>query len=308
MTAPPPPSSATVAQSLKDSFAELTPSERCLANVILENYPVSGIGSITELADSAGISTPTVARMAKKLGFSGFPQLQLALRHELERQFANPISKRDSWHSSAPRAHILNSLTDAVIANMRQTLGQLDLADFEQVCSLLSNPKHKVIVAGGRLTHTLADHLRMHLQMMRPSVSSFQMNSNTWPHALIDCHQDDVLVIFDIRRYETTAARLAEMAHKRKVKVVLFTDQWQSPVSEYADLTIAAFIEAPSAWDSSIAIMLVIDAILAQVQEKNWPLTRARMELLEEVLDEAKLFRRFPGKSSKKFRSSPDET
>lgn len=60
--------------------------------IILENYPVSGLGSVTELAEAYGVSTPTVARMARKIGFSGFPQLQTTLRSELQAMISNPIS------------------------------------------------------------------------------------------------------------------------------------------------------------------------------------------------------------------------
>lgn len=84
--------STTVAERIRGDFDELTRAERQLANAILENYPVSGLGSITELAEVSGVSTPTVARMARKIGFSGFPQLQTTLRSELQAMISNPIS------------------------------------------------------------------------------------------------------------------------------------------------------------------------------------------------------------------------
>lgn len=289
------PHTRTVAQALQSDFDNLTPSERRLAAVILENYPVSGVGTITELAEAAGVSTPTVARMAQKLGFDGFPQFQSCLRRELERQFANPINKRESWHTNAPKEHIVNSFTDAVMTNIRQSLAQLDLENFEEICVLLSDLRRRIIIAGGRITHTLADYLRLHLEVMRPGVSHFPMDSNAWPHALLDLQPDDVVVIFDIRRYETTALRLAEMARERDAKIILFTDQWRSPASIHAQHVLTTSIEAPSAWDSSVAMMLLIEVIIARVQESHWPKTRARMETLEQLLDEAKLFRRFPG-------------
>jgi DNA-binding MurR/RpiR family transcriptional regulator len=66
----------TIADSIGKAFATLTRAERQLANTIVENYPVSGLGSITQVAKKAGVSSPTIVRMVKKLGFKGFPEFQ----------------------------------------------------------------------------------------------------------------------------------------------------------------------------------------------------------------------------------------
>ena len=49
----------------------------------------------------------------------------------------------------------------------------------------------------------------------------------------------DVLVIFDIRRYQESLIRFAEKAHARGVQIVLFTEQWLSPIARFARHVIA---------------------------------------------------------------------
>jgi DNA-binding MurR/RpiR family transcriptional regulator len=127
----------TVAERVRSLFDELTRAEKQLANALLENYPVSGLGSITILAEASGVSTPTVVRMAKKLGFKGFPELQAALRSELEATISNPIAKHDRWAENAPDTHILNRFADAVMDNLRQTLRQMDPQGFTAVTAIL---------------------------------------------------------------------------------------------------------------------------------------------------------------------------
>lgn len=61
-------------------------------------------------------------------------------------------------------------------------------------------------------------------------------------HHVLDMKQGDVIVIFDIRRYEQIALRMAEIARAEKMKVVLFTDQWASPVVKHATHSIHARI------------------------------------------------------------------
>jgi DNA-binding MurR/RpiR family transcriptional regulator len=95
----------------------------------------------------------------------------------------------------------------------------------------------------------------------------------------------DVLVIFDIRRYENDLIELATLADRQGVQVILFTDQWMSPISAVAKHAFNVRIEVPSAWDSSVAIMFLVEAIIASVEEATWSDASARMKRLEAIFD-----------------------
>ncbi len=283
----------TVAERIHSQFEDLTRAERQLANAMLENYPVSGLGSITAVAETSSVSPPTVARMAKKLGFGGFPEMQKALRVELEAQISNPIAKHDRWSESAPDTHILNRFADAVMENLAQTLRHINPDTFDAVKQLLSDQDRLVHIAGGRITRSLADYLFTHLQMLRDGLVYMPPNSNAWSHYVLNMQPGDVLIVFDIRRYEHDMLRLAEMARERDVTVVLFTDQWGSPIARHAAHSFHCRIEAPSAWDSSAVTLFLIEALIAAVQDKNWDETKERMAKLEELFDQMKMFRKF---------------
>ncbi len=273
--------------------ALLTRAERQLADAILENYPMSGLGSITRLAEAAGVSTPTVARMVQKLGFAGFPEFQEALRGELEAQLLGPVAKHDTWAEAAPEGHMLNRFTDKVTQNIRQTIAATDPALFDRAAALLADTSRTVHVTGGRITHALSDYLHLHMQVIRPGVRHIRSTQSAWPHDMLDIAAGDVLMVYDIRRYENSTLRLAEMARDRGAEILLITDQWRSPISRTTDLTFACRIEAPSAWDSAVAIMLLTETLIAAVQELLWDSTRQRMGQLEDIFDRTGTFRKF---------------
>ena len=283
----------TIAEKLQAKFDSLTRAERQLANSLLDNYPVSGLASITTVAQNADVSTPTVARMVQKLGFKGYPEFQRALRGELEARISNPIAKHDNWATTAPETHILNRFADAVIQNVRQTLGQLDPDEFDGACAMLTDKERSIYIVGGRITRALADYMFTHMQVAREKVSLIPSNSNTWPHYVLDMQAGDVMVVFDIRRYEHDILRLAELAKERGVEIILFTDQWSSPVSKYATYRFNCRIEVPSAWDSSTATLLIVETMIACVQDRTWNITSDRMEELEKLFDRTRLFRKF---------------
>ncbi|MFV2093329.1 MAG: MurR/RpiR family transcriptional regulator, partial [Hyphomicrobiales bacterium] len=275
------PADRTVAERIRAKFENLTRAERQLANAILATYPVSGLGSITVVAKSSDVSTPTVVRMAKKLGFKGFPELQAALRSELKETISNPIAKHDRWAENAPDTHILNRFADTVTQNLRQTLSQINPEDFNAVTDLLGDPGRGIHVVGGRITRSLADYFFTHMQVIRSGVTLIAANSNTWPHYVLNMNAGDVLVAFDVRRYEHGILRLAEMAREKDVSLVLFTDQWGSPAAKHAAHSFHARIEAPSAWDSSVVTLFIVEAVIAAVQTARWDETKDRMKTLE---------------------------
>ena len=231
--------------------------------------------------------------MVQKLGFKGYPEFQAELREELKAKAKNPIAKHDMWAEGAPSGHMLNRFTDAVIDNIRHTLGQIETADFDAACALVADTDRHLYVVGGRITHTLAEYLYLHMQVIRSGVTHIQSTSNAWPHYLLDVVEGDVFVVFDMRRYENNTLKLAQLAHAKGARLILFTDQWRSPVHQLAEITFSARIVVPSAWDSIATPMLLTETLISAVQNVNWDETKDRMQHLEETFDQTKLFRKF---------------
>jgi DNA-binding MurR/RpiR family transcriptional regulator len=281
----------SVKMRIQERMETLTRSERQLVSVLLQDYPVGGLGSITELAKRAGVSTPTVIRTARKLGFEGFPDMQGAIREEIAAQIKEPISKKDAWRTNASDEHTLNQFAGAVSSNIRNTLQRLSPDAFDAVVSILADSKRHVYLAGGRITRSNADYLFNHLQIIRPNVTLLSQSPNVWPQYLLDMGSHSVLILFDIRRYESDLLKLATLARDRQCSIVLFTDQWGSPISRLSDHCFHALVEAPSSWDSTIAIMLIVEALITDVQDHRWEESKGRIEELESMFGKTKLFR-----------------
>ncbi|WP_108838007.1 MurR/RpiR family transcriptional regulator [Tateyamaria sp. Alg231-49] len=283
----------TISDLIQDMLDDLTRAERQLALSVLEGYPASGLGPLSALAKDAGVSVPTVARMVQKLGYKGYPEFQAGLREELKATVKTPIAKHDSWAEAAPSGHILNRFTEAVLENIRHTLGQIDPDTFDRACDLMADKERHIYIVGGRITHTLAEYFFLHMQVVRPNLTHVPSTSNTWPHYLLNAKEGDVFVIFDVRRYENNTLKLAEIAKSRGAKLILITDQWRSPIHQMSDICFSNRIGAPSAWDSMATIMLLLETIISAVQTLNWSETKERIEGLEDMFDQTKLFRKF---------------
>ncbi|WP_170325418.1 MurR/RpiR family transcriptional regulator [Ruegeria arenilitoris] len=275
---------------------KMTPSERQLISVLLDDYPMAGLGSITELASAASVSTTTVARMLQKTGFDGYPQFQAALRGEVKEMISGPAAKRDVWQNDLPEEHILNRYSQQALANQKRTIDEVDPAEFDSFCNLLCDPDRRIFITGGRITGALAQYLYLHLQMIRPDVRMLPFAAS-WTHDLLDVRKDDVLIALDVRRYENSTMLIGQLCQEREAEIVLFTDQWRSPIHRVAKHTFAARIAVPSAWDSMASILVLMECVIAEVQERLWDSVKERTAELEQAFDRTKLFRKF-GQSS----------
>ncbi len=282
----------TIEERLRAGFDELTRAERQLASHLLRHYPVAALGSITALAKGADVSSQTVVRLVQKLGFSGYTDFLAGIRAEVEQRLISPLAKHDRWAGGVPDTHILNRFADAVLGNLHATLAQIDHAEFDAAVQLMADPGRKVYATGGRITHAMADYFVTHMKVIRPGVSLVSEMSNASLPALIEMSPGDVLLAFDIRRYENNVLQLVEIAGEQGAEVVLITDPWVSPAAAHARYRFSAQIEVPSAWDSTVAIQVLVETLMAAVQSLTWEQTEARMKRLEELYARARFFRR----------------
>src|SRR5690606_29339326 len=103
--------------------------------------------------------------------------------------------------------------------------------EFEAVVELVADAKRHVYLIGGRFTDPLARYCAAHLRIVRPKVVHMAGQVENWRDQILDMRRGDVLVVFDMRRYQDDIVGLARAAAERQVKVVLVTDQWLSPIS-----------------------------------------------------------------------------
>lgn len=275
---------------LKEKQADLTASERKLSAVLQQDSLVAGLQSITRLAEVAEVSTPTVIRLARKLGFDGYPDLQNAIRAELAARMKRPLAKLDTTRDKA-RDHIVSRFAEAVSANINATLDRLDLGEFDKVAALLSDPTRRLYLLGGRITRSNAHYFYNHLQIIRPNVHLLDSSPSVWPQSLLDMDELSVLIVFDIRRYERELEKLAGLAVDQGARIVLFTDAWGSPIEKVAAHTFRAMVEVPSSWDSTLAINFLIETLVAEVQSRSSDQSAERIAALENMLGASRIFR-----------------
>lgn len=270
-------SSTTVRTRIRNAAAQLTASERKIANAILADYPFTGLESIQELAAKTGVSAPSVTRFVSKIGCSGFQDLQRQLIAELKEGQRSPLDLKTSQKPVGHSEFLSEYVTriSSVIQEMAATVSQ---AQFDILADLVADPSRNIFLLGGRVSDNVASFLSIHLRQIRSGIYHMADNPEFWPEHVLRMRRKDVVVLFDFRRYQLSLARLAEtIAEARGATIVVVTDKWMSPAARSADHIVALPIDAGTAWDTVAAAIVLVEALIVRVSETDWEATQKRI-------------------------------
>ena len=279
----------SIAESIRQGLGKLTPTERKPALALLANYPVPGLEPVAQFAKRAGVSGPTILRLVAKLGFDSYPRFQQALRDELELRVQAPLAKIGARRTGpSPDGDFVSQYGRAILSNIETSLGELPRSELKGALDLLSDHSRRISLVGGRFSASVALQFYLHLRELRPRVQLVSGQTATWVEHLLDFGRKDVLIVFDIRRYQDDVIQFANEASALGADIVLFTDQWLSPIAAVARHVFALRTAMPSSWESFGALSALTEILVARLQAVNWGDARRRMERLEKIRNRLK--------------------
>ncbi|CAN7238354.1 MurR/RpiR family transcriptional regulator [Aminobacter aminovorans] len=272
---------SSVAELITEKIDTMPAGERRAAQTLIASYPLIGLKTVAEFSQQAGVSSPTILRFVARLGFQNYPEFQSALQDELAAQLQSPASRTTTTPSLLPASTA--PILEAVLENIRETFRHISDRQLADIVTQLAGPKGHVYLVGGRFTDPLARYMAAHLNLIRPDVTHLVGQESLWRDKLIDMSKRDTLLIFDIRRYQDSLIRFAEKAHARGATIVLFTDQWLSPIARFARHVIAGRTAVPSAWDSSSALFVAAETVIGALTSKLETEAARRIRAIEDL-------------------------
>lgn len=270
-------SSSSVAIRIQEAMESLPPSEKRVARALLAHYPAAGLETTGALAERAGVSGPTVIRLAGRLGFGGYKELQAALREEIQAaREASPVSLAHRAGAD-PSSNLTAVAAASFIADLEATVRAIPESEMRRAADLIAADRRgEVVFLGGRFSGVLAEYLQLHVRQMRGRTRHVRAVDDA-AAILVGMTRDDTLVVFDFRRYQEDVIEFSRVAAARGVRVVLITDTWMSPISEVATVVLPVAIDSPSPFDSYVAAMAVVETIVAAVHRSLGPRAIERM-------------------------------
>jgi DNA-binding MurR/RpiR family transcriptional regulator len=265
-------SPSNVSDALVRASHRLTPTERRIAEAIIDDPTLLAFGTVSDLADSVGTSRPSIVRFASKLGFSGYPALRDSARAGLSQRLSTPRDRVRAANASS--LGDLRSLTDSLAA-----LGSIVASGVLPALAIRIADADAVWIATGETSKASAHALRSGLGIIRPNVHLVEDHSIG--RELAGAGAGDIALISDFSRYRRSAVTAAEALSAHSVPIVAITDGPLSPLAASADTLLELSVPAVGPFDSSVPSVALAELIIAEVARVDRESVQVRIDRTE---------------------------
>jgi DNA-binding MurR/RpiR family transcriptional regulator len=259
----------------------LTPTERRIAQAVLEDPTLIAFGTVSELAGEAKTSHPSIVRFATKLGFDGYSDLQKWARERLAHQLATP----------GQRIRLPKGMETDVKGNIEQSI-QTSFATLNpETLERLARPiidAERVWILSGETSRAGAHALLSGLSMVRDGVHL--IDPHNFGRDLSGATDRDAAVVFDFTRYRKSCVFAARALRDMGVCLVSITDSPLSPLASITESWCPLDVPAVGPFDSSIPAVLAAELLVLEVAGALGSGIHSRIDRLERLWEQTETF------------------
>ena len=277
-----------VADRIARSRDLLSPAERQVAEVVLRHPEGIAFGTVAEVAAVAETSGASVVRLAVRLGYQGFSELQASVRAAIGQRLGPPAERiRDE-----PGSDVLGRTLQAELANVTRTVEAVDPAAFARAVELLADARRPVRVLAGDAQAGIGAMLADGLAMLRDGVAAVSGSPVAVVRQLApppaapagggrDGDDGPVVVAIDLRRYERWVVEAVQRAVAGGAALVAVTDSPLSPLAAPATVAFTVAAEGAGPFDSHVGTLTLANALVTGVAGRLRHSATARLDRLE---------------------------
>lgn len=240
---------------------------RTLAQLVDEPN-LAAVSSITDLAQRLQVNASTLTRLAKRLGFGGFNELQGVFRqHVADSEKSHYIRQIDRLTGNDGPSETLNVFLNVVSdesGNLGALVSQTDPAQLDAATTLLCQAR-EVRIHGLRQFYSLASFLSYGLGLVRNRVSILGEAGHDIASDLSQLTPDDLLVVLGSRPYTRATVDAGRFAAASGIPVLAFTDSSASPLAAGASCTFCIPSTGPFYASSTAAWIALLEGLLTLV-------------------------------------------
>ncbi|AJH80142.1 MurR/RpiR family transcriptional regulator [Heyndrickxia coagulans] len=249
---------------IQTMYSEFSAKERKIADYILENPQRLVHSTINQVADQLLVADATVFRFCKRIGFSGFQALKIALAAEAARPGKNmDEAVKDTDNEKAVAIKVFESN----IQTLQDTIHTLNQKHLHEAVEWICRAKHIVFYGCGSASVIALDALEKFLQ------TDLAVTAYTDPHLQLlsaaRCTKEDVAVFISHAGADKEMLKLLQAVQKTGAKTIAITQFAKSPLSQKADVPLFTVSQEAdfrfSSFSARIVQLSLIDTLYVNV-------------------------------------------
>jgi RpiR family carbohydrate utilization transcriptional regulator len=263
----------------------LRPSERKLADYVMEAPREVLDLAMTDFATRAGVSQPTIARFCRALGFSGFREFKIRLAQSIASDVPAPAVYRDV-RADEPAAGVAAKVLDRTIGALLQVRNSLSSDSVAAAIALLADARRIEFYGAGGSGIAALDVQHKFFRLGVPSVAYSDPHTYTTSAALLGA--GDVVVVISNTGRTRDILDAVKSALAGGAKVIAIT-HGNSPLARMASVGLFANVDEDtdifSPMTSRVSHLAIGDILAVGVALARGPEFAERLAEAKGVLD-----------------------
>nr|WP_246623962.1 MurR/RpiR family transcriptional regulator [Sphingomonas colocasiae] len=253
---------------MEASLRDFTPAERSIANFILSNRGGIAFESPDSIAEKLGVSSVTVGRFARKMGYRHFKDLKTGLRTTMSGAPWLVGDQVTRFMDEKGEDRLPKRSLELEIAGIVEVYGMAETRTWKEIVALLARSP-QVYVAGFQTERAVAAALAYQLQYTRDGVHLVDGAAGNFHEVFAGDPEGRCLVLVDLRRYSEQAHDLAAQASADGIPVIMLTDKFCDWIRKFTSLIIPVSTEVDLFWSSQVslgcAVNLLVNGVIGEL-------------------------------------------
>ncbi len=251
---------------------ELAPSERKIADFILQDPGSFLKMNLAELAEQSGSSSAAVVRLWQSLKFDGFHDLKLRVAGDYQKEQTQSPKLYEEIEQGSDLETIVHAVKERSLQGIQHTASLVDVNTLGRAVEKLAGAR-RICLFGVGASGIIAEDMATKLLRIGLSAMSFRDYHQSVIYATQLCDKD-VLLGVSYSGFTTDTLEVAQIARGRGATLITVTQYRKNPLRELAD--IALYVSADesviraAAMTSRLNSLFVMDLLFTGVASRKF--------------------------------------
>ncbi|MBL4750760.1 MAG: MurR/RpiR family transcriptional regulator [Amylibacter sp.] len=252
-----------VLADIRKQYSKLAPTLQLAAKYIIDHPADFGIDPIRTSAEKIGVSTYSLVRLSKELGFPGFEEFRDPFRRALRSSSKPEISFGwlDELSALGATGTTLANSAENSLSILKHSLRQMTPEVAEKFIETLTNAR-TVYVTATSTSYALAYYFQHIARLVLPNV---QFIPRDMSNPIVDmnfANDKDVLLAITVAPYSQITVNACKYAREKGMKLLIITDS-NLPLAELdPEAVLTAEMESPYVFACYLGVMAIMESLL----------------------------------------------
>ena len=239
-----------------------------LANFLIDNWTEIPLLSIEKIAEKSGVSMASITRMTRKLSCKGFYDFKSQIKSEHMHDIVNPVERFFSIKSDLSGKKSLIKAARQDVKNINLLLAGVSEETFLKLVDWIEKAP-RVHTYGVGISSIFSNLMAYTFNQIQKETHSLDEGHTPIEEKILAINPDEIIIFSSFFPYSKSTAEFARLAKRRGLKIVVFSDNEYSPLSEFAQLMLKIPRENILFTTSISAMAVLLNAVATEIAMKK---------------------------------------